>query len=86
MLVAIRVVNKLEREMLSAEWSNWLYEETVRCGQAQALIKSPMRGGGDEASNGGDGGGEEETSWLGEYCRSCEQERRADGELGLRST
>lgn len=86
LLVAIRVVNRLEREMLGAEWSNWLYEETVRCGQAQALMNSPIRSGENGANNGDDEGMEEETSWLGEYCRSCEKERRADRELGLRST
>lgn len=88
LLVAIRVVNKLEREMLSAEWSNWLYEETVRCGQAQALMESPIRSGRNEVDemSGGNEGGREETSWLEEYCGSCEKERQADGELGLRST
>lgn len=82
LLVAIRVVNKLEREMLSAEWSNWLYEETVRCGQAQAIINTPIRSGRNRVNETGSGG-EEETSWLEEYCESCEKEIRADGELGL---
>lgn len=89
LLVAIRVVNKLEREMLSAEWSNWLYEESVRCEQARALMNGPMRSGGnevDEASSGDGEGREEETGWLSQYCGSCEKERRADRELGLGST
>lgn len=77
LLVAIRVVNKLEREMVSAEWSNWLHEETIRCGQAQA--KGLLMGG----SEGEDEGAEEGMRWLMEYCGSCDMERRAERLLSL---
>ncbi|KAI9873977.1 MAG: SNF1-interacting protein, partial [Pleopsidium flavum] len=33
LLVAMRVVNSVEQEMLRAEWENWLLDETNRCKQ-----------------------------------------------------
>lgn len=76
LLVAMRVVNKLERDMLTAEWSNWLYEETIRCGQAQGLMNSPTRGREENETDNG-------TRWLVEYCGSCEEEKRVEAKLGL---
>lgn len=73
LLVAIRVVNRLERDMLTAEWSNWLREETVRCGQAQGLVNLRGRGGEEE----------EQMAWLERYCGSCEEERKVEEGRGL---
>jgi hypothetical protein len=39
LLVAMRVVNNVEREMLRAEWENWLLDETTRCKQVQMMLR-----------------------------------------------
>ena len=38
LMVALRVVNNIEREMLRAEWENWLLDENNRCRQVQTLL------------------------------------------------
>ena len=39
LMVAMRVVNNVEREMLKAEWENWLLDENTRCKQAQKMLR-----------------------------------------------
>ncbi|KAH8153249.1 uncharacterized protein LAJ45_02836 [Morchella importuna] len=62
LLVAMRVVNTLERELLWGEWSNWVKEEMGRCAQAREMLGGEVEG--------------EEVAWLVEYCGSCEKEGR----------
>lgn len=38
LLVAMRVVNSIEHEMMRAEWENWLLDETSRCAQIETII------------------------------------------------
>lgn len=38
-MVAMRVVNNVEREMLKAEWENWLLDENTKCKQVQMLLQ-----------------------------------------------
>jgi hypothetical protein len=38
-MVAMRVVNNVEREMLKAEWENWLLDENTRCKQVQMILR-----------------------------------------------
>ncbi|CAK7270739.1 SNF1-interacting protein [Sporothrix epigloea] len=38
LVVAMRVVNNVEREMVQLEWENWLAGETLRCEQAAAML------------------------------------------------
>jgi hypothetical protein len=38
-MVAMRVVNNVEREMMRAEWENWLLDENARCKQVQTLLR-----------------------------------------------
>ncbi|KAK4218071.1 hypothetical protein QBC37DRAFT_306631 [Rhypophila decipiens] len=44
LLVAMRVVNGIEREMMQSEWENWLWDENARCEQAKSR-KSEEEGG-----------------------------------------
>jgi len=91
LLVAMRVVNSLERNMVHAEWDNWLFEETSRCKQALFVLsnRKPLTGsvGQNSASEGDDRGERSETAkWLSEYCDSCNRERSefdAGRRLGL---
>ncbi|CAK7238248.1 SNF1-interacting protein [Sporothrix eucalyptigena] len=38
LVVAMRVVNSVEREMVQSEWENWLADETQRCDQVGAML------------------------------------------------
>ncbi|KAI1646321.1 uncharacterized protein F4817DRAFT_340515 [Daldinia loculata] len=38
LLVAMRTVNSVEREMMHAEWENWLLDENRRCEQVEILL------------------------------------------------
>ncbi|KAL1971105.1 hypothetical protein VTN77DRAFT_56 [Rasamsonia byssochlamydoides] len=77
LVVALRVVNSIEREVLQSEWERWLHQETRRCRQVEALLK--------------DGDGEVDASlqnqsifaerkedvarWYEDYCLSCQEEQ-----------
>ncbi|KAJ9154953.1 PH domain-containing protein [Pleurostoma richardsiae] len=50
LLVAMRVVNSIEREMVQSEWENWLADENVRCEEV-ALMLAERGGGGGGASS-----------------------------------
>jgi hypothetical protein len=39
LLVAMRVINNVEREILAVEWENWLIDENARCGQLEELLR-----------------------------------------------
>ncbi|KAK8138888.1 PH domain-containing protein [Apiospora sp. TS-2023a] len=41
LLVAMRTVNSVEREMLQSEWENWLIDENSRCDQVQQALREP---------------------------------------------
>lgn len=43
LLVAMRVVNSVEREMLRAEWENWLLDENNRCRQVGRMLQDRDR-------------------------------------------
>jgi len=43
LLVAMRVVNNVEREMLKAEWENWLLDENKRCKQVYQMLQEANR-------------------------------------------
>lgn len=38
LLVAMRVVNSIEQEMIRAEWENWVLDETSRCNQIETMM------------------------------------------------
>ncbi|KAK3399298.1 hypothetical protein B0T20DRAFT_196856 [Sordaria brevicollis] len=38
LLVAMRVVNGIEREMIQSEWENWLMDENLRCEQVSNML------------------------------------------------
>ena len=81
----MRVVNSIEREMMQAEWENWLLDENTRCKQVQALLREDR-----EAKPKTKSGSEQRTleidedkrsklasmrSWHEEYCGSCKREQ-----------
>jgi len=83
LVVALRVVNNVEREMLRAEWENWLLDENSRCKQVEAMLRnSPKTSGKGKLSKAQKvlqdqerGRMDELRKWQEEYCESCERER-----------
>ena len=69
LLVAMRVVNSIEREVVQAEYEDWLMVENSRCKQLKAAI------GANRTELHGDRLIEIE-HWQGEYCDSCGVEER----------
>jgi len=49
LLVAMRVVNGIEKELLQSEWENWLANENGRCEQARGLV---LEGGSGDVQHG----------------------------------
>lgn len=84
LLVAMRVVNNVEREMIRAEWENWLLNENTRCRQAQIMLlenrttASRSRKGKQQvldAKNQKNARMDELRKWHEEYCGSCKLEQ-----------
>lgn len=72
LLVALRLVNRLERDTVAAEYENWIEGEAGRC---RVLLERERQG-----ENGGGTG--EEVWWRG-YCGSCLDEGGVLGGVGV---
>jgi hypothetical protein len=95
LIVAMRVVNNVDREMLRAEWENWLIDENTRCKQVQALLQDNRAG--ISATKKGKGANAQQIlarkgerlealrTWQEDYCGSCkiEQELLQEGKKHL---
>jgi hypothetical protein len=66
LLVAMRVIGKVEREMLAAEWENWVWNEAGRCKAIEGRIGQE----GEQSTQG-------LQEWWQRYCGSCLQEAQA---------
>ncbi|KAI2630956.1 hypothetical protein GGR54DRAFT_584919 [Hypoxylon sp. NC1633] len=69
LLVAMRVVNSVEREMMHAEWENWLLDENRRCEQVGGVLaawnSSESGAGAQGLGERGEGKGKEEEKGKG---------------------
>lgn len=72
LLVAMRLVDGIERELVRAEWEGWVRAEARRCRMLEAVLGRDEDWGG----NGTEGGGrrEEVENWYQDYCASCRRE------------
>ncbi|KAL4793594.1 hypothetical protein BDV19DRAFT_214210 [Aspergillus venezuelensis] len=80
LLVALRVVNSIEKEVLQSEWERWLQQEVRRCHQIEDLLVKE-----EESKKNGLEGGQSQTvlaglngdvrQWYETYCSSCQQEQ-----------
>lgn len=78
LLVALRVVNTVEREMVQSEWEGWLAGETRRCELAKEML---ARYDGERGAGGGQGGGYERRVKEQVPLRAGEEgEEAADGQ------
>lgn len=89
LVVAMRVVNNVEREMMQAEWENWLLDENIRCKQVQTMLRENRtpatpnkKTKGTESQHILDAKGRERNGkmdemrkWHEEYCTSCKLEQ-----------
>lgn len=88
LLVALRVVNKVEREIMIAEWENWLLDENTRCKQIQTMLHEDRTN--SLPSKGVDSQQVQSTKeknrlsrmetlrqWQEGYCGSCQREQEA---------
>ena len=67
LLVAVRVVNSIEKELVQAAWEQWVVDEHRRCQVVEAMML------GDTAQNFTDVG-DDLKGWYDEYCTSCRNE------------
>jgi len=84
LMIAIRVVNNVEQEMIRAEWENWLLDENQRCRQVQLMLqddRTNRRAKGAETQQvleirewERSGRLEELRKWQEDYCGSCRLE------------
>ncbi|KAI9770144.1 MAG: SNF1-interacting protein [Geoglossum simile] len=84
LLVAMRVINNVEREILAVEWENWLIDENTRCRQLEDLlrgnrtssIKKPRDADAQQTILGATGRKDlgHVISQLKEHCESCKRE------------
>ncbi|KAL8758748.1 MAG: hypothetical protein Q9184_003840 [Pyrenodesmia sp. 2 TL-2023] len=84
LIVALRVINSIEQEMLEAEWEGWLDGETTKCKQVEELLREDHTRSAN--SNEGSSGGEQPVlgyeraqirSWHEIYCGSCYDEKKS---------
>ncbi|KAF2128766.1 hypothetical protein P153DRAFT_340969 [Dothidotthia symphoricarpi CBS 119687] len=61
LLVALRVVNRIEKEVVEAEYENWLRDETKKCGRVGALLEEGKKADGHVGE------------WVRGYCGDCEK-------------
>ncbi|KJZ78985.1 hypothetical protein HIM_01758 [Hirsutella minnesotensis 3608] len=92
LLVAMRVVNNVEREMLRSEWENWLFNEKSLCDELDSLLLQGSRSKMGDGTTGqspstqkllgsmGRARREAVGEWRDGYCGSC----RSDLEVVLR--
>lgn len=77
LMVAMRLVNKIDLDILNAEWQNWLFSENIQCRRLRKMLAETRKNSSDE-SIGPTRDHEHIEKWYGEYCGSC---RRAQDAL-----
>lgn len=82
LLVALRVVNSVEKEVLKAEWERWLRQETRRCHMIKVVLNDCERKNDDDCKKDAFGvqkrflRKEDIKHWYEDYCLSCQQEQQ----------
>lgn len=69
LLVAMRVVNSIEREVVQAEYEDWLIGENTRCEQLQNFIENNSTSSELSGEKGA-----KVRQWQDNYCGSCGME------------
>lgn len=69
LLVALRLVNNMERNIIQSEWENWLIDEAWKCKHTSFMLRQKHSVEGREDI-------ESVARWVRDYCQSCEVERK----------
>lgn len=88
LLVAMRVVNSIEREMLQSEWENWLVDEKSLCDELDIMLQTDDRS--KKQKKGSESGKDKQSQkvmeqttakrrqaleqWRDSYCGSCRKD------------
>ena len=77
LLVAMRVVNKIEQEMINAEWEHWVTEEANKCDRASDLLLERLQANNSSANHSTNVNTTEDAhETLQKYCASCKTARQ----------
>lgn len=73
MLVALRVVNRIEQEVVEAEYEHWLLDETQKCAKVGTMLDGTKKND------------KNVQTWVKGYCEDCERSLHLvrDGRKGL---
>ncbi|KAI0902263.1 hypothetical protein F4806DRAFT_446256 [Annulohypoxylon nitens] len=78
LIVAMRTVNSVEREVVRAEWENWLLDENHRCDQVEAALARWDEGGAERGVKGWVTGQEVLQSGSSKNGEKSKEEREKD--------
>ncbi|KIW31892.1 uncharacterized protein PV07_03480 [Cladophialophora immunda] len=67
LLVAVRVVNSIEKQMMQAAWEQWVVDEHRRCQVVEGLVLNDLEQNYTDI-------GDDLKGWYDEYCTSCSNE------------
>lgn len=81
LLVALRVVNSIEKEVVQTEWEHWLQQELRRCNQVEMLIRKNDSEDADMPEDVSDQRVDavltaDVRQWYEKYCTSCQREQQ----------
>ena len=77
LLVAMRVVNTIEQEMINAEWEHWATEEANKCERASDLLLDRRQANKSSAKHSATvDTAEDAHENLQMYCESCKNARQ----------
>lgn len=88
LLVALRLVNRVEKEVLQAEWERWVLQESRRCQALGSVLNHQSVERGDAGDDGYDddndsilfekqfAGRPDIEKWYKDYCLSCQREQK----------
>ncbi|KAI5272714.1 hypothetical protein E4T47_04020 [Aureobasidium subglaciale] len=76
LLVALRVVNRVEEEVVHAEWEDWVLEEEKKCSKVETMMQERNKSGKPAKDQMQDDNGSGLGHEFAEYCLSCKSEAR----------
>nr|KMM73263.1 hypothetical protein CPAG_09552 [Coccidioides posadasii RMSCC 3488] len=80
LLVALKVINSIEKEVIRAEWERWIQQETRRCHMVDNMLNNrgtkPDKDRADDVRQRFSGREDDIENWYKDYCLSCEQEQK----------
>ncbi|ETS06467.1 hypothetical protein M419DRAFT_125900 [Trichoderma reesei RUT C-30] len=90
LLVAMRVVNSVEREVLQSEWENWLENEKSLCDNLDEMLYEDKSKGSDKGKDTADASSSQKAmgsipperrraleAWRDDYCGSCRSDHKS---------